>query len=434
MASNKVMTAIGLLLLFDTNTAGSLELEEEASHTATTSLQSITTFNATSLAQGKVKPGSPEVWGYGLLMVTLISLTSIVGVGVLPLMSRSFYSRLLTSLIGLAVGSLVGSAIFHLIPAAFRLAEISNLYPNHSYLWISLSIWLGMYLFFIIERFLKMFMDAKARRQGENLVSHSHSHALPPQQEESSEKQMPGMKEEEGRLVVGEESVTTLASPLEEREGCLRQDPSLLYSDSGSAIRASFGHQDKPHPAFRPTVEKVQALEARQGGSKIATVAWMIIFGDGIHNFIDGLSIGAAFSDSILTGISVSVAVLCEEFPHELGDFAVLLNAGMSMKQALMYNFLSACTCYLGLALGILLGELEGSSCYIFGLAGGMFLYISLVDMMPELNEAVETASKRSFGEALTVFLLQNVGILVGIICLFTLALYQDNIQIGGVT
>jgi zinc transporter ZupT len=43
----------------------------------------------------------------------------------------------------------------------------------------------------------------------------------------------------------------------------------------------------------------------------------MIIFGDGVHNFIDGLSIGAAFSESILTGISVSVAVLCEEFPHE---------------------------------------------------------------------------------------------------------------------
>ena len=99
-----------------------------------------------------------------------------------------------------------------------------------------------------------------------------------------------------------------------------------------------------------------------------------------------------------------------------------------------MYNFLSACTCYLGLILGILLGELEGSSCYIFGLAGGMFLYISLVDMMPELNEAVETSSTRSLGEALTVFLLQNIGILVGITCLFKLALYQDNIQIGGVT
>jgi zinc transporter ZupT len=68
-------------------------------------------------------------------------------------------------------------------------------------------------------------------------------------------------------------------------------------------------------------VENVKVLEGR-GRSTVATVAWMIIFGDGIHNFIDGLSIGAAFSESLLTGISVSVAVLCEEFPHELGDFA----------------------------------------------------------------------------------------------------------------
>ena len=331
MALNLVMVALGLHLIL--LPAGSLEMEDGVGRTYPTSpIQTLTTFNATSLALGKIKPSSPEVWGYGLLMVTLISLTSIVGVGVLPLMSRSFYSRLLTSLIGLAVGSLVGSAIFHLIPAAFRLSEITSLYPNHSYLWISLSIWLGMYLFFVIERFLKMFMDAKARRQGENLVSHGHSHTLPPQ-EEIIEKQSPRDLTENGRLMVGEESVTSLVSPLEESDGCLRQDPSLLYSDSGSAIRASFGHQDKPHPAFRPTVEKVQALGAAQGGNKIATVAWMIIFGDGIHNFIDGLSIGAAFSESILTGISVSVAVLCEEFPHELGDFAVLLNAGMSMKQ-----------------------------------------------------------------------------------------------------
>ena len=45
----------------------------------------------------------------------------------------------------------------------------------------------------------------------------------------------------------------------------------------------------------------------------------MIIFGDGLHNFIDGLSIGAAFTESVLKGISICLAVICEEFPHELG-------------------------------------------------------------------------------------------------------------------
>ena len=51
----------------------------------------------------------------------------------------------------------------------------------------------------------------------------------------------------------------------------------------------------------------------------IATVAWMIIIGDGLHNFIDGLAIGASFSGSVVIGISTSLAVICEELPHELG-------------------------------------------------------------------------------------------------------------------
>lgn len=65
-------------------------------------------------------------------------------------------------------------------------------------------------------------------------------------------------------------------------------------------------------------------LHYHKGDSVIRTVAWMIIFGDGLHNFIDGLSIGAAFTKSVMSGISVAVAVLCEEFPHELGIFIII--------------------------------------------------------------------------------------------------------------
>merc|ERR1712098_622303 len=188
---------------------------------------------------------------------------------------------------------------------------------------------------------------------------------------------------------MGVSSLDTVTSPLtectleekEEQGHCVGniQDKSTLYSNSKTAIRASFGHQDKPHPVTRPTVEDVRNLETGARGSKIATVAWMIIFGDGIHNFIDGLSIGAAFSESILTGI--------------------------------------------------LLGELD-ANCYIFALAGGMFLYISLVDMVPELNETVEVASSTSVEKAVKVFCLQNAGIITGIACLFILARFQDDIQI----
>jgi len=397
-----------------------------------------TTSKSVSGELGPRKPSNSEVWGYGLLMVTLISLTSVLGVSVLPLMSKSFYSSLLTCLIGLAVGSLAGSSVFHLIPSAFRLSE-SRLFPHHSYLSVSLAIWGGLYLFFLIERALKIVMDAKARKKGEHGLEHKHSHHHDFGQPLRVSNGCIILEKDGEKQIRSPDSLTTVQSPLmetgdlEERgdknANCV--DAEEIYQNSQSAIKASFGHQNRPHPVTRPTVEGVRSLESKTSSSgHVQTVAWMIIFGDGIHNFIDGLSIGAAFSESILTGISVSVAVLAEEFPHELGDFAVLLNAGMSMKQALIYNFLSACTCYLGLVLGILLGELDANS-YIFGLAGGMFLYISLVDMVPELNESVEEASKSSVSKAVRIFALQNLGILLGIGCLFTLAKFQDDIQIG---
>jgi len=64
------------------------------------------------------------------------------------------------------------------------------------------------------------------------------------------------------------------------------------------------------------------------------------------------------------------------------GDFAILLNAGMSYKMAMAFNFLSACACYLGLIIGLILGTKTSAVRWIYPLAGGMFVYISLVDMV----------------------------------------------------
>lgn len=165
---------------------------------------------------------------------------------------------------------------------------------------------------------------------------------------------------------------------------------------------------------------------------EVPTIAWMIIFGDGLHNFIDGITMGAAFSQSILEGISISVAVICEEFPHELGDFAILLGSGMSMRNALCYNFLSACTCFLGFAFGIIIGDLSDATPYVFALAAGMFLYISLVDMMGELSNKLEKAGKRGLSYTLQMLLLQNLGIIIGVSIMFVLAKYSDRINFEG--
>lgn len=84
-------------------------------------------------------------------------------------------------------------------------------------------------------------------------------------------------------------------------------------------------------------------------GSTTKSVIMMIVTGDGLHNFFDGLAIGIAYANGgVGGGLSTSIAILCHELPHEVGDFAVLLSAGLSVKRAVMYNALSAFLCFIG--------------------------------------------------------------------------------------
>lgn len=66
--------------------------------------------------------------------------------------------------------------------------------------------------------------------------------------------------------------------------------------------------------------------------------AWTVIIADGVHNLADGMAIGSAFSEDLVLGLSTSIAILFHELPHEVGDFAMLLKAGMTIKQAVFYN------------------------------------------------------------------------------------------------
>merc|ERR1719471_996692 len=88
-----------------------------------------------------------------------------------------------------------------------------------------------------------------------------------------------------------------------------------------------------------------------------------------------------------------SIPVLCHELPHEIGDFAMLLKAGMSVKQAIVYNLLSSFLSLVGMIVGLLLsnkqttneqGDAESWSSWIFCATAGIFLYVALVDMVPE--------------------------------------------------
>ena len=89
-----------------------------------------------------------------------------------------------------------------------------------------------------------------------------------------------------------------------------------------------------------------------KGECKIHTFGYMNLFGDAVHNFIDGLIIAATFLTDIRLGIISSFAVALHEIPQEIGDFGVLLYAGFEKKKALIANFLVALTVILGGVVG----------------------------------------------------------------------------------
>lgn len=116
--------------------------------------------------------------------------------------------------------------------------------------------------------------------------------------------------------------------------------------------------------------------------------AYFTLFGDGLHNFIDGVIIAGAFLVDTHVGIVTTLAVLAHEIPHEIGDFAVLIHGGWSVKKALKYNFLSALTAILGAVMVLLVGGNGNlSPGALLALATSSFLYIAMSDLVPELHK-----------------------------------------------
>lgn len=117
----------------------------------------------------------------------------------------------------------------------------------------------------------------------------------------------------------------------------------------------------------------------------------LILLGDGIHNFVDGILIAAAFLTDVKLGIVTSLAVAAHEIPQEVGDFAILLQSGYSKGKALFYNILASLSTVIG---GILayfsLEDLHDSLPYFLAMAASSFIYIAVADLIPTLHEKTE--------------------------------------------
>jgi len=290
-----------------------------------------------------------SVWLAGIGSVIGISLVGLLAVGVVPLLKGPHQDMLLQLLVSLAVGTLVGDALIHLLPHALETGH-----GEAGAVWKGFVATMTIIAFYLLDRLLEV---------AGHYHRHTHLH---------SDMDVEVCKNSKGDL-----KNLLKTHGLYHSYKSIRKDSHLSMSNS----------------------------------------SLMVIVGDAVHNFADGLAIGAAFSISIAAGLSTSLAVLCHELPHEVGDFALLFHAGMPIKVAVFYNCVSSIFALIGLITGLLLGVHSSFSSWLLSATVGVFLYVALVSMMTELQSRV-----------LDKAVLNTMGMMSGAVLLLFIGLYEHDL------
>ncbi|XP_058515441.1 zinc transporter ZIP4-like [Ochotona princeps] len=329
-----------------------------------------------------------EKYLYGSLATLLICLCAVFGLLLLTCARCSAVTHyVLQAFLGMAVGALTGDAFLHLTPKVLGLHSHGDQDHSHSHAqaadlqptWRLLVVLGGFYAFFLFENLFNLLLPKDSEDAGKDgACGHSHgghSHGMTLQLA-ASERRQPKQPHEGSRADLVVEESPELLSP-----------------------------------------------EPRRPSPELRLLPYLITLGDAVHNFADGLAVGAAFASSWKTGLATSLAVFCHELPHELGDFAALLHAGLTVRRALLLNLASAVTAFVGLYVALAVGVGEEGEIWILAVAMGLFLYVALCDMLPAM---LNVKDQRPW----LVFLLHNVGLLGGWTVLLLLSLYEEDITL----
>uniref|UniRef100_A0A673LTM4 Zinc transporter ZIP4/12 EF-hand domain-containing protein n=1 Tax=Sinocyclocheilus rhinocerous TaxID=307959 RepID=A0A673LTM4_9TELE len=322
-------------------------------------IQQIPSGGCSEISPAPVSPDSlstAERYGYATLANLLICLMAMFGIVVLLFSAcTQVFELCIQFCVSLAVGCLTGDALLHLLPAFLGLHVHDHAEEKLDYVYKLLVLIAGIYFFYLMEGIFSII----TRRE------HHHNH-----------------DEEESDV-----------------HHKVLQMFQLEKQNKHSSSQADLVDAEKREKSFLEPVspKKEQCL-----------LPYMITIGDGIHNFADSLAIGAAFSILWRSGLATSLAVLCHELPHELGDFAILLHCGLSVKRALLLHVASSLTSFIGLYIALSVSTETVAKEWISAVTAGLFLYVGLADML--------------------IFLLQNLGLLSGWGILLLLSFYEDQI------
>lgn len=364
-----------------------------------------------------VSDGTFVTWLYAFISVIIISVCGLVPIICMPRLQKTRYQNdLLQFLIGLAIGTLTADALLHLLPISSisrhshgPIKPSSSITPNHTHDFVARNLTNATASTYHEEEH-----HDNHHHSGDKATHSGHMHS----NDEGFWFGFMALIGIIGFLVL--ERIMVLLTDV-----CTHQQHSLASTKSDS-------ESQKEGPVAVPMTDPHIHHHHHQNHhqhqhhfltSKTKSFMFMIITGDGLHNFFDGIAIGVSYGGSLAVGLSTSIAILCHELPHEIGDFAVLIKSGMSIRRAVLYNTLSSILCLLGATTGVFIGKIDVG--WVSALIAGMFLYISLVDMVPQLDCY---PTHRPLTRAIKL-VIQLTGISAGVIIMSLIARYESSLH-----
>ncbi|GMR32759.1 hypothetical protein PMAYCL1PPCAC_02954, partial [Pristionchus mayeri] len=339
-------------------------------------LPSTTTMSSSSFSRFLSFLNCPHtrLWVYAIGSTLLISIAPFIILFFIPISANTAESGpLLKVLLAFGSGGLLGDAFLHLIPHATPAGDGHGHSHAHGHshgegghahdMSVGGGVLAGIIVFLLVEKFVRI-----VRGEGGHGHSHGHSHAKKEKDsDDESEKKEKKEKKDDKKCV-------------EKKEENVKEE----------------GH--------RPVNE---------------VAAYLNLVADFAHNFTDGLAIGASFLAGSTIGFVTMITVLVHEVPHEIGDFAILIQSGYSRRKAMCMQLVTAAGALSGCVLSLItadasLSDAAASSAILPFTAGG-FIYIATVSVIPELLE----------NSSLWQTMKEVVALLLGIFLMYLIAVYE---------
>ena len=315
-----------------------------------------------------------SVWFQAIGATLLISAAPFFILFLIPLDNSKEKQWLLKIFLSFASGGLLGDAFLHLIPHAMMASDPEGGHGHshshghshgegegHSHdMTVGLGVLAGIIAFLCVEKLVRIVNGGDG--------GHGHSHSAAPSK--------PQPKKDEKASDAGETK--------DEKKKDKKGDSVETKADKKE------GSGDKKVEKKKEDKIK-EKREEEQPEIKVA--GFLNLFADCFHNFTDGLAIGASFAAGETVGTITTLTILLHEVPHEIGDYAILIQSGVPPMKAIMLQLLTAVGALTGCVVSLLAqgDDLSGSSAFILPFTAGGFIYIATVSVIPDILDGAST-------------------------------------------